>query len=220
MQVRFLLLRPLHSQPLQDASKKGIYTTWSSQRSAFVDSYTKQTFSRVVARRGTSRDLKEISVTLVKHFYLVFRQSLHEDVPSNPRLLFSDDLKSWGSTVSTLQMDVDAAKQFPLAWHLPLNENVAKHWNHRFRTFNGYLKTVESSKLGKLETLIHFLDPLVYHHIADYPDYESVIDTWPRLYWERHGFDGEVKLNHKRSELPGMLYQYMDLTCTAVEGMV
>ncbi|GAA54952.1 slbp-P1-related protein [Clonorchis sinensis] len=52
----------------------------------------------------------------------------------------------------------------------PNSADPAKRWNHWFRTFDTYLKTAESSEPDKLETLIHFLDPLVYDHIADYTD--------------------------------------------------
>ncbi|GAA50444.1 hypothetical protein CLF_104549 [Clonorchis sinensis] len=59
---------------------------------------------------------------------------------------------------------------------------ATKRWNHWFRTFETYLKIVESSKPDKLETLIYFVDPLVYDHIADHTDYESAIDTLRKLY--------------------------------------
>ncbi|GAA54303.1 hypothetical protein CLF_113618 [Clonorchis sinensis] len=64
----------------------------------------------------------------------------------------------------------------------PNSADAAKRWNHWFRTFETYLKTVESSKPDKLETLIHFVDPLVYDHIAAHTDYESAIDTLRKLY--------------------------------------
>ncbi|GAA51484.1 hypothetical protein CLF_106239 [Clonorchis sinensis] len=64
----------------------------------------------------------------------------------------------------------------------PNSADAVKRWNHWFRTFEPYLKTVESSKPDKLETLIHFVDPLVYDHIADHTDYESAIDTLRKLY--------------------------------------
>ncbi|KER23973.1 hypothetical protein T265_08269 [Opisthorchis viverrini] len=40
---------------------------------------------------------------------------------------FADDLKSWSSNASALQMDVDAAKQWSLDWHLPLNDEKCVH---------------------------------------------------------------------------------------------
>ncbi|GAA47902.1 Ras-associating and dilute domain-containing protein [Clonorchis sinensis] len=43
-------------------------------------------------------------------------------------------------------------------------------------------KTVESSKPDKLETLIHFVDPLAYDHIPGHTDYESAIDRLRKLY--------------------------------------
>ncbi|GAA48279.1 hypothetical protein CLF_101409 [Clonorchis sinensis] len=64
----------------------------------------------------------------------------------------------------------------------PNSADAAKRWNHWFRTFETYLKTVESFKPDKLETLIHFVDPLVYDHIADHTDWESAIDTLRKLY--------------------------------------
>ncbi|GAA47610.1 hypothetical protein CLF_100578 [Clonorchis sinensis] len=64
----------------------------------------------------------------------------------------------------------------------PNSADAAKRWNHWFRTFETYLKTLESSKPDKLETLIHFVDPLVYDHIADHTDYKSTIDTLRKLY--------------------------------------
>ncbi|GAA57931.1 hypothetical protein CLF_113366 [Clonorchis sinensis] len=64
----------------------------------------------------------------------------------------------------------------------PNSADAEKRWNHRFRTFESYLKTVGSSKPNKLETLIHFVNPLVYDHIADHTDYESAIDTLRKLY--------------------------------------
>ncbi|GAA50990.1 hypothetical protein CLF_105344 [Clonorchis sinensis] len=64
----------------------------------------------------------------------------------------------------------------------PNSADAAKRWNHWFRTFETYLKTDESSKPDKLETLIHFVDPLVYDHIADHTDYESAVDTLRKLY--------------------------------------
>ncbi|GAA57378.1 hypothetical protein CLF_112634 [Clonorchis sinensis] len=64
----------------------------------------------------------------------------------------------------------------------PNSADAAKRWNHWFRTFETYLKTVQSSKPDNLETLIHFVDPLVYDHIADHTEYESAIDTLRKLY--------------------------------------
>ncbi|GAA48281.1 hypothetical protein CLF_101411, partial [Clonorchis sinensis] len=59
----------------------------------------------------------------------------------------------------------------------PNSADATKRWNHWFRNFDAYLKTVESSKPDKLETLTDFLGSLVYDHIADYTDYESAVDT-------------------------------------------
>ncbi|KER29476.1 hypothetical protein T265_03943 [Opisthorchis viverrini] len=42
--------------------------------------------------------------------------------PASPCLFFADDLKSQSSDANALQMDVDAAKQCSLDWHLPLND--------------------------------------------------------------------------------------------------
>ncbi|KER27301.1 hypothetical protein T265_05626 [Opisthorchis viverrini] len=53
--------------------------------------------------------------------FLIYVNDL-PDVLASPCLLFADDLKSWSSNASALQMDVDAAKQWSLDWHLPLND--------------------------------------------------------------------------------------------------
>ncbi|KER33972.1 hypothetical protein T265_00178 [Opisthorchis viverrini] len=53
--------------------------------------------------------------------FLIYVNDL-PDVLASPCLLFADDLKSWSSNASDLQMDVDAAKQWSLDWHLPLND--------------------------------------------------------------------------------------------------
>ena len=64
----------------------------------------------------------------------------------------------------------------------PNTPDATKRWNHWFRTFNTYLKAVESTNPNKLETLIHFLDPSVYDVIAESPDYDAAIDVLKKLY--------------------------------------
>ncbi|GAA53065.1 hypothetical protein CLF_109470, partial [Clonorchis sinensis] len=64
----------------------------------------------------------------------------------------------------------------------PNSPDAITRWNHWFRTFQTFLGTVESPKLNKLETLIHFVDAPVYIYIADCPDYESAISTLEKLY--------------------------------------
>ncbi|GAA52408.1 hypothetical protein CLF_108006 [Clonorchis sinensis] len=56
----------------------------------------------------------------------------------------------------------------------PNSADAAKRWNHWFGTFETYLKTVESFKPDRLETLIHFVDPMV--SAAEYQD-ECVLDV-------------------------------------------
>ncbi|KER32081.1 hypothetical protein T265_01853 [Opisthorchis viverrini] len=58
--------------------------------------------------------------------FLIYVNDL-PDVLASPCLLFPDDLKSWSSNASALQMDVDAAKQWSLNWHLPLNDEKCLH---------------------------------------------------------------------------------------------
>ncbi|KER32852.1 hypothetical protein T265_01141 [Opisthorchis viverrini] len=53
--------------------------------------------------------------------FLVYVNDL-PNVLTSPRLVFADDLKSWSSKATALQMDVDAVKQWSLDWHLPLND--------------------------------------------------------------------------------------------------
>lgn len=55
--------------------------------------------------------------------------------------------------------------------------DALKRWNHWYRTFTSYLTAVEDSKHDKLETLVYFLDPSIYDHIAECKDYESAIET-------------------------------------------
>lgn len=64
----------------------------------------------------------------------------------------------------------------------PNSADASKRFNHWFRTFNTYLKAVESSNPDKLETLVHFVDASVYDFIADCPNYESAISTLRKLY--------------------------------------
>ena len=64
----------------------------------------------------------------------------------------------------------------------PSSPDATKRWNHWFRTFNNYLKSVESAAPDKLETLIHFLDPSIYDTVADCPDYESAISVLTKLF--------------------------------------
>ncbi|KER31795.1 hypothetical protein T265_02027 [Opisthorchis viverrini] len=58
--------------------------------------------------------------------FLIYVNDL-PDVLASPCLLLADDLKSWSSNASALQMDVDAAKQWSLDWHLPLNDEKCVH---------------------------------------------------------------------------------------------
>ncbi|KER32101.1 hypothetical protein T265_12853, partial [Opisthorchis viverrini] len=58
--------------------------------------------------------------------FLIYVNDL-PDVLASQRLLLADDLKSWSSNASTLQIDVDAAKQWSLDWHLPLNDEKCVH---------------------------------------------------------------------------------------------
>ncbi|KER19246.1 hypothetical protein T265_11920 [Opisthorchis viverrini] len=51
----------------------------------------------------------------------------------------------------------------------PNSADAAKRWNHWFRTFETYLKTVESSKPDKLETLIHFFKVLLQCWVGSNP---------------------------------------------------
>ncbi|KER25020.1 LOW QUALITY PROTEIN: hypothetical protein T265_14288, partial [Opisthorchis viverrini] len=53
--------------------------------------------------------------------FLIYVNDL-PDVLASSCLLFAGDLKSCSSNAGALQMDVDAAKQWSLDWHLPLND--------------------------------------------------------------------------------------------------
>ncbi|GAA57353.1 hypothetical protein CLF_112579 [Clonorchis sinensis] len=64
----------------------------------------------------------------------------------------------------------------------PNSPDATTRWNHRFRTFQTFLGTVDSPYLNKLETLIHFVVAPVYVYIADCPDYESAISALEKLY--------------------------------------
>ncbi|KER30098.1 hypothetical protein T265_13228, partial [Opisthorchis viverrini] len=58
--------------------------------------------------------------------FLVYVNDL-PDVLASTCLLFADDLKYWTYNASALQMDVDAANQWSLHWHLPLNDKKCVH---------------------------------------------------------------------------------------------
>ncbi|GAA53809.1 cell division cycle 20-like protein 1 cofactor of APC complex [Clonorchis sinensis] len=55
------------------------------------------------------------------------------------RLLFADDLKSWSSNASAFQMDADAAKQWSLDWHLPLNDEKCVHMSFGGDSANSFV---------------------------------------------------------------------------------
>ncbi|KER24776.1 hypothetical protein T265_07661 [Opisthorchis viverrini] len=61
------------------------------------------------------------------------------DVLASPCLLFADDLKSWSSNASALKMDVDAAKQWSLDWHLPLNDKKCIHMSFGGDSANAFV---------------------------------------------------------------------------------
>ncbi|KAG5448790.1 hypothetical protein CSKR_113331 [Clonorchis sinensis] len=52
-------------------------------------------------------------------------------VRASPCLLFTEDLKSSRSYANDLQMDIDAARQWLLDWHLPLNSEKCIHISFR-----------------------------------------------------------------------------------------
>jgi hypothetical protein len=60
--------------------------------------------------------------------------------------------------------------------------DALKRWNHWYRTFTSYLTAVGDSKHDKLETLVYFLDPSIYDHIAECKDYDSAIETLQKMY--------------------------------------
>jgi hypothetical protein len=58
--------------------------------------------------------------------FLIYINDLPESMSGNT-LLFADDLKSWNSDPSMLQIDIDSTKQWSLNWHLPLNDEKCVH---------------------------------------------------------------------------------------------
>ena len=70
--------------------------------------------------------------------FLIYVNDL-PDVLSSPCLLFADDLKSWSSNGSALQNDVDAAKQWSLDWHLPLNDEKCVHMSFGGDSANSFV---------------------------------------------------------------------------------
>ncbi|KAG5454452.1 Ras- protein Rab-8A [Clonorchis sinensis] len=70
--------------------------------------------------------------------FLIYVNDL-PDVISSPCLLFADDLKSWSSNASALQIDVDAAKQWSLDWHLPLNDEKCVHMSFGGDSANSFV---------------------------------------------------------------------------------
>ncbi|KER30285.1 hypothetical protein T265_03236 [Opisthorchis viverrini] len=65
--------------------------------------------------------------SVLEPFLFLIYVNDHPGVLASPCLLFADDLKPWSSNASALQMDVDAAKQWSLDWHLPLNDEKCVH---------------------------------------------------------------------------------------------
>ncbi|KER32541.1 hypothetical protein T265_01417 [Opisthorchis viverrini] len=70
--------------------------------------------------------------------FLIYVNDL-PDILASPCILFADDLKSWSSNASALQMDVDAAKQWSLDWHLPLNDEKCVHISFRGDSANAFV---------------------------------------------------------------------------------
>ncbi|VDP80777.1 unnamed protein product [Echinostoma caproni] len=53
--------------------------------------------------------------------------------------------------------------------------NASKQWIYWIRTFNAFLKRLQSDDMGNLDLLINFLAPSVYEHISDCKTFENAI---------------------------------------------
>ncbi|GAA48468.1 hypothetical protein CLF_101648 [Clonorchis sinensis] len=83
-------------------------------------------------------DQVKLGLASVEHLYKTSVQKVHE-ADAIPCLLFADDLKSWSSNASALQIDVDAAKQWSLDWHLPLNDEKCVHMSFGGDSANSFV---------------------------------------------------------------------------------
>ena len=64
----------------------------------------------------------------------------------------------------------------------PNTNKSEREWNHWYRTFTNFLTTIAAQNPNKLDTLINYLSPEIYEHVADAADYDAAINILKELF--------------------------------------
>lgn len=64
----------------------------------------------------------------------------------------------------------------------PSSSTAAREWNHWYRTFSAFLRSIETHDPDKLDTLINFVSPTIYEYIAECTTYDSATNLLKELY--------------------------------------
>ena len=79
---------------------------------------------------------------------------------------------------------------------------VEREWKRWYCTFSNFLLTIADQNPNKLNTLINYVSPTVYEHIADTAHYDTAIDILKSLYIKPRNevFNRHVLASRRQSE--------------------